>query len=92
MNNLQKYVNYLNKMPNSRSVHAGFMHHEPMGIVALDQRGSRGSLQETRLYTYADDEKKVLHIITIGNKADQARDIDLAKDFVASLRKPKPAP
>jgi len=87
LNNLQKYLSYLNKMPNSKTVHAGFMHPEPMGMVAIDQRGSRGNLQETRLYTFADDEKKVLYLITIGNKDEQSRDIELGKNFVEILKR-----
>lgn len=61
------------------------MHKEERGVVALDQRGPKGSLQEMRLYTYADEQKKILYLITIGNKKTQQADIQVSNAFVGSL-------
>jgi hypothetical protein len=88
LRNVDRYQKLLIVSPNSRAVQAGFLHHEPMGIVALDQKGGGGNLQETRGYTYADDENKVLYLITIGNKSNQSSDIELAKEFVQSVKPP----
>lgn len=86
MRNLERYLKQLNLAPNSRAVSAGYLHPEPMGILAIDQKGGGGNLQETRLYTYADDVTQVVYLITIGNKDSQAGDIALSKDFVETLR------
>jgi hypothetical protein len=80
--NVGRYLSLLNCATNARSVQAGFLHPEPMGVVAVEQKGGGANLQETRAYTYADEAQKVLYIITIGNKQEQPSDIELSKDFV----------
>jgi hypothetical protein len=32
------------------------MHFEPLGVIAIDQRGAERKLRETRLYVYPDVE------------------------------------
>lgn len=86
LNNLLRYLSQLRASPNSRCVQAGYMHHEPKGIIALDQSAGGGNLQETRLYTYADNEKNVLYLITIGNKDSQKDDLLVSTRFVESLK------
>jgi hypothetical protein len=85
LRNLARYLAQLNCCSNPAAIQAGYLHNEPMGIRAIDQRGSKGALQETRLYTFADTASKMLYIITIGNKSDQPTDIELAKEFVQSI-------
>jgi hypothetical protein len=85
LRNLQRYLSMLNMAKNSKAVQAGYLHPEPMGVVAIDQKGGGGNLQETRLYTYADDVSKTIYLITIGDKADQHSDIEYSKAFVSSL-------
>jgi hypothetical protein len=80
--NLGRYLTLLKCATNARAVQAGFLHPEPSGIMAVDQKGGGPALQETRAYTYADEAQKVLYIITIGNKQEQPSDIELSKDFV----------
>ena len=70
------------------------MHLEPKGIVAIDQSGGRlpdgkkrKSLQETRLYTYSDLESKILHLLCLGSKLSQSKDIRFAERAVDALRK-----
>jgi hypothetical protein len=89
--NVQRYRGLLKASPNSKAVQAGYLHHEPGGVVALDQKGGGANLQETRGYTYADDEKKILYLITIGNKSSQRSDIELSKNFVRDLQTSSPA-
>ena len=86
LRNLSRYMAQLSVAPNAKSVKAGYLHDEPPGVVAIDQRGTgAGNLQETRLYTFANEAEKVLYIITLGNKSTQARDIAFSKEFVKSL-------
>ena len=63
----------------------GFMHREPRGVIAIDQKGGRGSLKQTRLYTYPNKGSQVLHLITLGDKSTQKSDIRYACEFVDSL-------
>jgi hypothetical protein len=85
LRNLDRYQKMLLGAPNSKTVQAGFLHSEPSRVVAIDQKGGGAALQETRLYTYADDKNKILYIITVGNKDEQQDDISFAKDFVSNL-------
>ena len=85
LHNLQRFLDHLNVAPNSRAIQAGYLHPEPGGLLAIDQKGAGRKLPETRLYVYAHDATKVLYLITIGNKATQASDLRLARKFVESL-------
>lgn len=82
----QRYVPMLNASPNAKAVQAGFLHHEPEGVVAIDQKGGGAGLQETRLYTFADDSTHTLWLITVGNKNEQPEDIQFCQKFVESLK------
>jgi hypothetical protein len=66
---------------------AGYIHPEPHGVVAIDQKGGGGNLQETRLYVYPHEERNVLYIITIGNKDEQPADVQFCSEFVNSFLK-----
>lgn len=85
--NLQRYLKQLDQSPNAKAVvAAGFLHSEPAGVMAIDQKGGGPGLQETRLYTFADDSTKTVWLITIGNKSEQPADIQFCRKFVESLR------
>ena len=86
LHNLNRYVTQLNAASNSKAFTAGYMHHEPHGVVAIGQNGGGGNLQETRLYIYPNEERKVLYIITIGNKDQQPTDIQFCNEFVESFK------
>jgi hypothetical protein len=62
LRNVDRYLAQLNCSSNSKSVQAGYLHREPMGVVAVDQKGGGPNLQETRLYTFADEAKNVLYL------------------------------
>ena len=81
LRNLLRYLDLLNAAPNSKAVQAGFLHREPAGVIAVDQKGGGANLAETRLYTLADDSAKVLHLIVIGDKGSQANDIQISREF-----------
>lgn len=90
--NLGRYLELLNTAPNSKAVQAGYLHNEPQGVKAVDQSGGGAGLQETRLYTFADDNTRTLWLITIGNKNEQSEDIQFCRKFVDSLRADEPEP
>jgi hypothetical protein len=87
LDNLDTYFETLKSGVKAQNVVFGFVHPEPNGVRAIDQRGGRGRLPETRLYVYPDEETKVLHLITLGDKRSQHDDIQACKRFIADLRK-----
>ncbi len=87
LNNLDTYFETLKSGVKPQNIFFGFVHHEPNGVRAIDQRGGGGTLAQTRLYVYPDEEAKVLHIITLGDKSSQDGDIQTSKQFMVELRK-----
>jgi hypothetical protein len=87
MRNLERYLGLIKVSKNSKCAEAGYLHKEPGGIIAIDQKGFAGNLQETRLYTLADDAAQIIYLITIGNKSTQHSDVELSKQFAESLSK-----
>jgi hypothetical protein len=72
-------------------VAGGFIHREPNGVVAIDQKGGGVALAQTRLYVYPDSDASQLHVIALGDKKSQKADIQTCREYVASLRKAKEA-
>lgn len=86
MRNLDRYIKLLNVSKNSKALQAGYLHPEQSGVLGIDQKGGGGNLQETRLYTYADDDTKTVYLIAIGDKDAQHADVEYCKAFVNTLR------
>ena len=90
LNNLDTFVRTLKSGVKPALIQAGFIHREPHGVVAIDQRGAaKGSTKQTRLYVYVVEIEKVLYLITIGDKNTQKQDIKDCNTFVSSMRKEK---
>jgi len=88
MDNLNGYFSSLGIGCCPQQITGKYIHREPSGIKALDQgRRSRVPLQETRLYVFPDESTRVLHLIAIGDKQSQKKDVEDAKKFVAALKK-----
>ncbi len=85
LRNLNRYVELLNAAKNAQSVAAGFLHFEPGGVVAVDQKGGK-NLQETRAYTFPWQETETLYLLTIGNKKQQPEDVKYCKKWVSEFR------
>lgn len=51
--NLDSFFKALNAGIKPSLIQAGFIHREPHGVVAIDQKGIKGSARQTRLYVYA---------------------------------------
>lgn len=87
LNNLDTYVAALNKGVKPMQIQGGFIHVEPEGIKALDQKGSsKVKLEQTRLYIYADEEKCELHLLGIGSKTGQREDIQVCREKVREIK------
>lgn len=63
----------------------GFVHTEPQGVLAIDQKGGGKDLRQTRLYVYLDKTSKTFYSIILGDKDTQPNDIKLATSFVKEL-------
>ena len=75
LRNLERTMTLLVNSPHPRTIQAGFLHPEPHGMVAVDQRGGVGRLQETRLYCYAHGGTRTVHLLGIGCKSSQSADL-----------------
>jgi hypothetical protein len=92
--NLNRYFEALEHGTPPKQIQAGWIHPEPMDIVALDQKGANEALggknkakglAETRLYVYPEVETEILHTITLGDKSTQSDDIQYSIQYVESL-------
>jgi hypothetical protein len=63
----------------------GFIHHEPRGVIAIDQKGGGVGLKQTRLYVYINKITQIVHVITLGDKHTQRIDIQCSSEFVNNL-------
>ena len=75
LRNLERLMILLSHAPHPLAVQAGFLHPEPHGMVALDQRGGGANLAETRLYILVHAPSRVVHLLGIGGKSTQAADL-----------------
>jgi hypothetical protein len=87
LENLDTYQVALNEGAKPLQVKFGFLHFEPNGVVAIDQKGGGSSLRQTRLYVFPEVDHCILHLITIGDKTTQKADIDVCREYIKALRK-----
>jgi hypothetical protein len=84
-NLLHRYLPRLNHARRHGLVHAGCLHHEGSGIIAIYQSGQGQNLRETRLYAYPHDESFTLHLLLVGDKAAQRRDLRNVREILRNL-------
>lgn len=75
LRNLSRYLGLLDAAPHARLIRAGFLHPEPGGVLAIDERGGGPGLRAMRLYTFADARTRTLHLLLIGDKDSQHADL-----------------
>jgi len=85
LNNLDTFFGALKAGARLEQVKFGFVHPEPHGVLAIDQKGGGAGLKQTRLYTYPQRSQEILHLIIIGDKSSQKSDIELCSHFVSTL-------
>ena len=88
MGNVDTYFIALKGLGNPLQIQAGFIHHEPAGIKAVDQKGGKqkSKLRQTRLYVYPDVERSTLFLFAIGNKTSQSDDIQYCREMIKKLK------
>jgi hypothetical protein len=89
LENLDKYLQSLQAGVKPLQIKAGFIHPEPQGVVAIDQKGGVKNLAQTRLYIFSDVEAETLYLIAMGDKNSQKSDIQACREFVNDLLKQK---
>lgn len=86
LNNVQIVFDSLRRGATVESIQFGFVHREPSGVIAIDQKGGGTGLKESRLYLFIDKPSETLHIITVGDKSSQSDDIAYAKAFADGVK------
>lgn len=65
----------------------GFVHDEPGGIIAIDQKGAGKGTRETRLYVWLDGLGHRIHLIRIGDKGSQDDDIRRCSEWLREWKR-----
>ncbi len=86
LRNLTTYLSQLDEGVNPlQIVKLRFVHNEVDGIYAVDQKGGPKNLAEIRLYLFPHVPSKTLHLLTIGDKNSQSRDINDCRAMVKKI-------
>jgi hypothetical protein len=83
--NLNDFLAWLDAGNAPRPFAFGFLHDEPAGVIAIDQRGASTKVAATRLYLYAYVERETVYLLTIGDKRSQSDDVQHCKRIVELL-------
>jgi hypothetical protein len=83
--NLDRLIELLRDGHDPARLNFGFIHHEPAGVIAVDQTGAGRKLAATRLYVYAYVERETVFLLTIGDKQSQGDDIRFCKQSVETI-------
>ena len=88
LGNLDTYFEALKMIGNPLQVKSGFIHDEPDGVKAIDQRGGKQKvkLQQTRLYLYPNVSEQKLYLLAIGDKTTQRGDIQFCRERVKEIK------
>lgn len=85
LDNLDTFHEALNAGALPQQVRVGFIHPEPQGILAVDQKGGGANLQQTRLYMFPWVPTKTIYLLALGDKRSQSDDIRLCRQTVDEL-------
>ncbi len=88
LDNLDTFLKSLQRGSLPQQIKAGYIHPEPHGVLAIDQKGGGKNLAQTRLYIFPYTPDEVLKLLTIGDKESQSEDIKYCGSQVAAFRKP----
>lgn len=85
LHNLDVFTQALQSGAKPQNAKFGFVHVEPLNVLAIDQKGGGAGLAQARLYVYAHTETLTVHLLTIGDKQSQSDDIAFCKEYVTGL-------
>lgn len=84
--NLDTFFEALKNGALVQDISFGFIHHEPDGVKAIDQKGASSST-ELRLYVFPEPINQVLYLLTLGDKNTQSEDIKHCSEAVKYIKK-----
>jgi hypothetical protein len=84
--NLEKVMRLLRAGHKIGGFQIKFFRSESDGLFRIGQTSVQGA-KESRLYVYPDQEKRLMHVLNIGDKDGQSADINTAKDLIKIIRK-----
>ena len=87
LNNLDTFLKALQAGARVQQVKLGCIHPEPLGVLAIDQKGGGVGLKQTRLYIYPDENSQTLYLLTLGDKQSQKKDIQFCSEWVRNFRR-----
>jgi hypothetical protein len=93
LSNLETYFQVLQATNNVQAANQQpFVHPEPEGMVAIDQRGAKvdrkqGKLKAVRLYVYAAVINQTVYLLGIGDKDSQKQDIETCRAKVRQIKR-----
>jgi len=69
----------------------GFVHSEPQGVLAIDQKGpGKGTkMKQLRLYVVVDEEDEIVYARVLGDKSSQETDLKVAVSFAEAINEKK---
>ena len=85
--NMHRYVEALQAGQRPMQIKGKSIHPEKIhGVYSLDQTGPGARLPPVRIYTYPDEQTETLWVLTVGDKASQAKvDLPRCRHFVEKL-------
>lgn len=83
--NLEKIMRLLRAGHKIGGFSIGFFRSEGDGVYRIGQTSVRAA-RESRLYIYPDEAKRIMHILTVGDKKTQQDDINEAKRAVKHIK------
>jgi len=88
LDNLDTYFRVLNECGSPMQVMFGFIHNEPEGIKAIDQKGGgkRTKPRQARLYVFPDSLNNTLYLLKMGTKTNQRDDISNCREQVRKIK------
>lgn len=86
LDNFDTLVRTLDAGAQLQSITAGWFRPEPNGIRAISEQGKGRSLKAMRLYIYVVVQDREIHLLTIGDKNKQSKDIEECKRMVKEIR------
>ena len=84
--NLNKIMGLLKSGQKIGGFHVGFFRSEGDGVYRIGQTGVEAAA-ESRLYVYPDSKSAVMHVLGVGEKDDQPRDVNDAKEIAGKIKK-----
>src|SRR2546426_123729 len=77
--NLRHYLAQLNVSRNHKSIEALYLHNEVSSIVSLNQKGMEDDLEDSRLYLFPDESRRILYLLCVGKEATRNADMEFCK-------------